>query len=70
MKDYHARAAAVRVVRYVGHQIPNQAELLTEAARCDGRVRVAAASWLDKADGRTLKEAKEDAARLVDGKIL
>lgn len=63
-KDYHARAAAVRVVRYVGHQIPNQAELLTEAARDPhGRVRleaIVAASWLDKADGLAiLAEAKK-----------
>ncbi len=63
-KDYHARAAAVRVVRYVGHQIPNQAELLKEAARDPhGRVRleaIVAASWLDKDDGlAVLEEAKK-----------
>lgn len=63
-KDYHARAAAVRVVRYVGHQIPNQAELLTEAARDPhGRVRleaIVAASWLDKEKGLAiLAEAKK-----------
>ena len=63
-KDYHARAAAVRVVRYVGHQIPNQAELLTEAARDQhGRVRleaIVAASWLDKDKGLAiLAEAKK-----------
>lgn len=63
-KDYHARAAAVRVVRYVGHQIPNQVELLTEAARDPhGRVRleaIVAASWLDKDKGLAiLEEAKK-----------
>jgi mono/diheme cytochrome c family protein/glucose/arabinose dehydrogenase len=63
-KDYHARAAAVRVVRYVGHQIPNQTELLKEAARDPhGRVRleaIVAASWLNKADGLAiLDEAKK-----------
>ncbi len=63
-KDYHARAAAVRVVRYVGHQIPNQAELLTKAASDPhGRVRleaIVAASWLDKDKGLAiLEEAKK-----------
>ncbi|MCW3112307.1 MAG: dehydrogenase, partial [Segetibacter sp.] len=54
-KDYHARAAAVRVLRYTGHQIPEQASLLMQAARDEhGRVRLealVAASWLDKAKG-------------------
>lgn len=51
-KDYRARAAAVRVVRYMGHQLPNQAKLLAKAASDEhGRVRleaIVAASWLDK----------------------
>lgn len=54
-KDYHARAAAVRVLRYVGHQVQEQASLLMQAARdVHGRVRleaIVAASWLDKAKG-------------------
>jgi mono/diheme cytochrome c family protein len=54
-KDYRARAAAVRVVRYTGHQVPEQADLLMQAAKDDhGRVRLealVAASWLDKEKG-------------------
>jgi mono/diheme cytochrome c family protein len=54
-KDYHARAAGVRVLRYSGHQIKNQAELLMKAAQDEhGRVRLealVAASWLDKEVG-------------------
>ena len=51
-KDFHARAAAVRIVRYVGHQIENQAKLLMKAAQDENtRVRMEAmvvASWLEK----------------------
>ena len=54
-KDYRARAAAVRVLRYTGHQVADQADLLMEAARDEhGRVRleaIVAASWLDKDEG-------------------
>ena len=54
-KDYRARAAAVRVLRYTGHQVPEQANLLMQAAKDPhGRVRleaIVAASWLDKATG-------------------
>lgn len=54
-KDYRARAAAVRVVRYSGHQIKNQKELLMKAAQDEhGRVRLEAleaATWLDKETG-------------------
>jgi mono/diheme cytochrome c family protein/glucose/arabinose dehydrogenase/lysophospholipase L1-like esterase len=54
-RDYRARAAAVRVLRYTGHQIPEQANLLMQAARdVHGRVRleaIVAASWLDKSQG-------------------
>src|SRR5690606_25346207 len=50
-RDYHARAAGVRVLRYAGHQIENQAELLKQAAAdAHGRVRLealGAASWLE-----------------------
>lgn len=54
-KDYHARAAAVQVVRYTGHQLPDQANLLMEAARDkNSRVRltaIVAASWIGKEKG-------------------
>ncbi|GEO07540.1 cytochrome c [Segetibacter aerophilus] len=54
-KDYRARAAAVRVVRYTGHQVADQATLLAQAASdVHGRVRleaIVAASWLDKTKG-------------------
>ncbi|WP_316818533.1 PVC-type heme-binding CxxCH protein [Pedobacter nyackensis] len=54
-KDYRARAAAVQVVRYMGHQLPDQSDLLLKAAKdVHGRVRleaITAASWLDKAKG-------------------
>ena len=47
--DYRARAAAVRVLRYAGHQIADQADLLLQAARAEhGRVRletIVTASW-------------------------
>lgn len=51
-KDFRARAAAVGVLRYAGHQIPDQADLLMQAAKDDNpRVRLetlVAASWLGK----------------------
>ena len=54
-EDYRARAAAVRVLRYTGHQVEDQTDLLVEAARDEhGRVRleaIAAASWLGKEEG-------------------
>lgn len=54
-KDFRARAAAVQVVRYTGHQVKDQATLLMEAARDEhGRVRleaIVAASWLEKTKG-------------------
>ena len=59
--DYRARAAATRILRYAGHQIESQADLLMQAARDDhGRVRleaIAAASWLDKEQGIPIVEA-------------
>ncbi|MEO8473828.1 MAG: PVC-type heme-binding CxxCH protein [Chryseolinea sp.] len=59
-KDYHARAAAVRVLRYVGHQVTDQTELLKKAANDEhGRVRleaIVAASWLRKNDGLAVLE--------------
>lgn len=54
-KDYHVRTAAVRVLRYTGHQVADQAALLMQAARDDNsRVRLetlVAASWLGKDKG-------------------
>ncbi len=54
-KDHRARAAAVKVLRYTGHQIKDQADLLMEAVRDEhGRVRLealVAASWLEKEKG-------------------
>ncbi|WPP51726.1 PVC-type heme-binding CxxCH protein [Catalinimonas niigatensis] len=59
-EDYHVRAAAVRVLRYTGHQIADQPELLMQAAQDEhGRVRleaITAASWLDKEVGIPIVE--------------
>ncbi len=56
--DYRVRAAAVKVLRYTGHQIKNQAELLANAANDPhGRVRLeamVAGSWLDKENKDTV----------------
>ena len=53
--DYRVRAAAVEVVRFTGHQVQDQANLLMEAAQDNhGRVRlesIVSASWLDKDKG-------------------
>lgn len=53
--DHRVRAAAVRVLRYSGHQIDDQPELLMQAASDDhGRVRleaIVAASWLSEEEG-------------------
>lgn len=54
-KDYHARAAAVQVLRYTGHQVKDQADLLMQAVRDDNsRVRldaIVAASWIGPEKG-------------------
>jgi len=54
-KDFRVRAAAVRVLRYTGHQLENSGVLFKQAANDEhGRVRleaIVAASWLSKADG-------------------
>ncbi|MFT5857307.1 MAG: mono/diheme cytochrome c family protein/glucose/arabinose dehydrogenase, partial [Verrucomicrobiales bacterium] len=59
-KDFHVRAAAVQVLRYNTHLIPEHAELLTTAANDEhGRVRleaIAAASWLDPGVGLSIVE--------------
>lgn len=61
-ENHRARAAAVRVLRYTGHQVEDQTDLLVQAAGDDhGRVRleaIVAASWLDREAGmRVLSEA-------------
>ena len=60
-KDYHARAAAVEVLRFTGHQVPDQANLLVQAASdVHGRVRlgaIVAASWLEKEKGLAVETA-------------
>ncbi len=62
-KDFRARAAAVKVLRYVGHQVTNQKDLLLDAAKDPNkRVRLeafVAASWLDKEDAIPIMEAVE-----------
>lgn len=59
-KDYRARAAAVRALRYNGHQVADQAALLMKAADDEhGRVRleaIVAASWLGKEVGLPIVE--------------
>lgn len=59
--DFRARAAAVKVLRYVGHQIPEQADLLLQAARDPHpRVRLealVAASWLPADQGLPIVKA-------------
>jgi mono/diheme cytochrome c family protein/glucose/arabinose dehydrogenase len=53
--DYRVRAAAVEVLRFTGHQVKNQVDLLKQAASDNHpRVRlgaVVAASWLEKSKG-------------------
>ncbi len=60
-KDFRARAAAVKVLRYTGHQIADQADLLMAAVQDENpRVRLeafVAASWLDKEIGNPILEA-------------
>ncbi|MCK0157014.1 GDSL-type esterase/lipase family protein [Cellulophaga sp. F20128] len=59
-KDFRARAAAVKVLRYAGHQIKNQPELLLKAVQDENpRVRLeafVAASWLTPEVGNPILE--------------
>jgi mono/diheme cytochrome c family protein/glucose/arabinose dehydrogenase len=59
-RDFRARAAAVRVLRYNTHRIADHVALLENAASDpNGRVRLEAtiaASWLDNAAGRKIAE--------------
>ncbi|MEX0929220.1 MAG: PVC-type heme-binding CxxCH protein [Balneolales bacterium] len=70
--DYRIRAAAVRVLRYTGHQIDDQAKLLVRAASDDhGRVRleaIVAASWLNTEKG--LAVVNEAAQKPLDDWML
>jgi len=64
-KDYHARAAAVEVLRFVGHQVHDQAALLMQAVGDENsRVRldaIVATSWIGKEKGLPiLAEAKKN----------
>jgi glucose/arabinose dehydrogenase/mono/diheme cytochrome c family protein len=58
--DYRVRAAAVEVLRFTGHQVKNQTELLQRSASDEhGRVRLEAivsASWLGKSKGMPVLE--------------
>ncbi|MCG2590215.1 PVC-type heme-binding CxxCH protein [Rhodohalobacter sulfatireducens] len=57
-EDHRVRAAAARVLRYTGHQVEEQVDLLVQAAGDDhGRVRleaIVAASWLSQDDGLSI----------------
>ncbi len=59
-EDFRARTAAVRVLRYAGHQIEDQPQLLMQAAADPhGRVRletIVAASWIDPLEGIPIVE--------------
>jgi mono/diheme cytochrome c family protein/glucose/arabinose dehydrogenase len=59
-EDHRVRAASVRVLRYMGHQLNNTLELLKKAASdTHGRVRleaITAASWLPESDGMKVLE--------------
>jgi mono/diheme cytochrome c family protein/glucose/arabinose dehydrogenase len=63
-KNHKARAAATRVVRYNGHQLKNQTELLKKSAQDDhGRVvleAITAASWLKPELGLEILKAAEN----------
>lgn len=67
-KDYRVRAAAVEVLRFTGHQVADQYNLLMEAARdTHGRVRleaIVAASWLTSKEGLAIE--KEAAKKPLD----
>jgi mono/diheme cytochrome c family protein len=67
-KDFRARAAAVRAVRYNRHQIPKSNALLHQAAQdTHGRVRleaIVAASWLAPKEG--LPIVQEAAKKNID----
>ncbi|PIB38844.1 PVC-type heme-binding CxxCH protein [Maribacter sp. 4G9] len=59
-QDHRVRAASMRVLRYMGHQLENSQELLKiAAADSHGRVRleaITAASWLPEKEGMEILE--------------
>lgn len=63
-ENFRARAAAVRVLRYAGDQIPNSRDLLKKAAADEaGRVRleaIVAASWLGQDAGLSILDVAKD----------
>ena len=63
-ENFRARAAAVRVLRYAGDQIPNSLDLLKEAAADEaGRVRleaIVAASWLGQDAGLAILDVAKE----------
>jgi glucose/arabinose dehydrogenase/mono/diheme cytochrome c family protein len=62
-QDHRVRAASVRALRYMGHQVPNNLELLKTAAEdTHGRVRleaITAASWMDAEKGMQILNIAE-----------
>jgi mono/diheme cytochrome c family protein/glucose/arabinose dehydrogenase len=62
-QDHKVRAASVRVLRYMGHQVPNTLELLKTAAKdTHGRVRleaITAASWMNAEKGIQILDIAE-----------
>ncbi|ASV28930.1 PVC-type heme-binding CxxCH protein [Maribacter cobaltidurans] len=63
-QDHRVRAASVRVLRYMGHQLENSQELLKiAAADSHGRVRleaITAASWLPEKKGMEILEVARE----------
>jgi mono/diheme cytochrome c family protein/glucose/arabinose dehydrogenase len=63
-KDYHVRSAAVRAVRYNGHRLKDQADLLMKAASDEhGRVRLEAITAASRLDTATAKRILNEAAK-------
>ncbi len=60
-EDFRVRAAAARVLRYTGHQVKDQSQLLMQAAQDPhGRVRMeafVAATWLKPSEGLPIVQA-------------
>lgn len=65
-KDYRVRAACVDVIRYNGHRLADQTELLKKAARdVHGRVKlcaIVAATWMGKEAGLSIIAEAEKTA--------
>ncbi|MBI3855892.1 MAG: c-type cytochrome [Planctomycetes bacterium] len=69
-KDYRVRAACVDVIRYNGHRLADQAELLRKSARdANGRVKlcaIVAATWMGKEAGLSIIAEAEKTAEPPD----